>query len=59
MNPRSIRELLGRQPFEYLVRHPENLALAGSRVVVTDPVANRLAILALPHSNGYRMLQPA
>ncbi len=70
MNPESIRTLLRAQPFEpfeirmsngdaYIVRHPENVLLTGSRIAVADPATDRLDILSLLHINGYRMLQPS
>jgi hypothetical protein len=69
MNADTIRELLQRRPFEpfevlmssdevHQVKHPEFVVLLTSRLVVTDPVSDRVAILSLIHITEVRMLQP-
>lgn len=40
------------------VKHPEFVVLLPSRLVVTDPISDRVAILSLIHVNEVRMLQP-
>ena len=68
MNGEAIRELLMRRPFEpfevimssgerHLVKHPEFAILMLSRVIVTDPVADRAAILSLKHVTELRPVQ--
>jgi hypothetical protein len=70
MNADAIRELLHRQPFEpfdilmssgevHRVKHPEFAILLPSRIIVTDPVADRVAMLSLIHITEVRMLEPA
>jgi hypothetical protein len=70
MNADAIRELLHRRPFEpfevlmssgevHQVRHPEFVILPPTRLIVTDPVTDRLAILSLFHMTEVRMLQSA
>ena len=60
VNGEAIREMLNRRPFEpfevvvssgerHLVKHPEFAILMSSRVIVTDPVADRAAVLSLKH----------
>jgi hypothetical protein len=69
MNRETIQELLGRRPFEpfevylssgevHAVRHPEFAILLPSRLVVADPVTDRLSILSFLHIAELRMLQP-
>jgi uncharacterized protein (DUF302 family) len=68
MNAEAIREMLGRRPFEtfevvmssgerHLVKHPEFAILLPSRLIVTDPVADRAAILSLMHVTELRPVQ--
>jgi hypothetical protein len=70
MNAEAIRELLTRAPFEpfelitsvgehHAVKHPEFAILLPSRLVVTDPVADRVAIISLIHLTEARLLAPA
>jgi hypothetical protein len=70
MNAEAIRELLQRHPFEpfevltsggeiHPVRHPEFVILLPSRLVVTNPITDRVAILSLIHITEVRMLQLA
>ena len=68
MNAEAIRERLNRRPFEpfeiiissgerHLLKHPEFAILLASRVIVTDPVADRAAILSLKHVTELRPAQ--
>lgn len=70
MNSEAIQELLKRQPFEpfeihmsngavHEVRHPEFALLSRSRLVLLDPVTDRLSIVSLIHVAELRMLQPS
>lgn len=70
MNVGALRELLGRRPFEpfdavmstgevHQVRHPEFVVLLPSRLIGTDPVTDRMAVLSLIHITEARILQPA
>jgi hypothetical protein len=69
MNLETLRELLGRAPFEpfelitlagerHPVKHPEFAILLPSRIVVTDPVADRVALVSLIHLTEARFLSP-
>ncbi len=69
MNAEAVREMLNGRPFEpfevvmssgerHLVKHPEFAILMPSRVIVTDPVADRAAILSLIHVTELRPIQP-
>ncbi len=68
MNADAIREMLNQRPFEpfevimssgerHLVKHPEFAILLPSRVIVTDPVADRAAMLSLMHVTELRPAQ--
>jgi len=70
MNAETIRELLRRAPFEpfelitsagerHRVNHPEFVILLPSRVVITDPVADRVSIVSLIHLTEARSLSPS
>ena len=70
MNVEAIRESIVRRPFEpfeivmssgetHVVKHPDFAILLPSRLVVTDPVTDRVAILSLIHITEVRLLQPA
>ncbi len=71
MNANNVRDMLHREPFEpfeivmssgekHLVRHPEFVLVTEGRViVVTDPVADRTADLALRHVTELRRMQPS
>lgn len=70
MNPDAVRELLKRQPFEpfevrmsngdrHEVRHPEFVIVTAGRMVVADPVSDRLSILSLTNVVELRIAQPA
>ncbi len=69
MNAEAIREMLGGRPFEpfevimssgerHLVKHPEFAILLPSRLIVTDPIADRAAMLSLIHITELRPVQP-
>jgi len=70
MNGDAVREWLNRRPFEpfvlrlsngeaYEIRHPENLAIGKTRLVVVDPQTDRTAFVALIHVNSIEGLQVA
>jgi hypothetical protein len=70
MNTEALRELLTHAPFEpfelittagerHVVKHPEFCILLPSRIVVTDPAADRVSIVSLIHLTEARMLSPA
>jgi hypothetical protein len=70
MNMETIREWLQRRPFEpfvvrlsngetHEVRHPENVALAKTRIAVSYPEADRIVHVALIHVNSIKALQNA
>lgn len=70
MTPEAIQELLKRQPFEpfevhlsngtvHEVRHPEFAMLSPSRLVILDPVADRLAIVSLFQVAELRVPEPS
>jgi hypothetical protein len=71
MNAANVRDILRREPFEpfeiimssgerHLVKHPEFVLVTEGRViVVTDPVADRTADLALMHVTELRRMQPS
>jgi hypothetical protein len=70
MNAEALRELLNRRPFEpfqiltsggetHEVKHPEFAILLPSRIGVTDPAADRLAIISLIHIAEIRLAEPA
>lgn len=70
MNRETIQELLLRAPFEpfelittagerHTVKHPEFVILLPSRIVITDPVSDRVAVVSLIHLTEARMLSPA
>jgi len=63
MNMETIRELLRRQPFEpfeirlsngevHQVRHPENVAIARTRLAIAYPEADRIVLCSLVHINS-------
>ena len=65
MNAETPRELLQRRPFEpfevrlsnadtHVLCHPEFVILMPSRVVIADPVVDRLAICSLRHITEIR-----
>ena len=70
MNSDAIRELLKKEPFEkftllmsngerHEVRHPEFAILMPSRLIVADPIADRLSILSLVHITEIQLPQSA
>jgi len=70
MNANAIRELLRHQPFEpfevhmtngevYPVRHPEQVLLAGARILIYYPETDRVAWCSLLHVANILMDQSA
>lgn len=70
MNAAAIRELLDRKPFEpfevritngdvYRVTHPEQVFLAGARLLIYYPDADRLAWCSLLRVSSVLLQQPA
>lgn len=70
MNMDTIREWLSRQPFHpfllrlsngdsYEVRHPENIALAKSKILLGYPETDKAVHVALIHVNAIEELQSA
>lgn len=70
MNMETIREWLNRRPFEpfvirlsngetHEVRHPENVVLLKSRIIVGDPETDRAVHCSLVHVNSVETLQSA
>jgi hypothetical protein len=70
MNIETIREWLNRQPFEpfevrlsngevHQVRHPENVALGKTRIVIAYPDPDRVVHCSLIHINSIQALQAA
>jgi len=68
MNTEIVREFLRREPFEPIVirmsngeshevRHPECALLTRTRVVIADPVEDRIVYCALIHINAIETLQ--
>lgn len=68
MNLETIREWVNRQPFEpflvklsngdvYEVRHPENIALAKTKILLGYPETDRAVHVALIHVNSIEALQ--
>lgn len=70
MNMETIQGLLHRQPFEpfeirlsngerHQMRHPENVALAKSRIAIAYPLADRIVLCSLIHINSIEPVQAA
>jgi hypothetical protein len=70
MNAETIRDLLGRRPFEsfeihmtngnvHQVRHPEMVMIVRTRLVVGYPDTGRIAIPSLLHVATIEMQQAA
>lgn len=70
MNMETIREWLGRRPFEpfivrlsngeeHQVRHPENVMVLKSRIIIGFPETDRAVHCSLIHINSIEALQPA
>ena len=68
MNAEAIREMVRRQPFvpfairlsseeTHEVRHPECIAITKTRVVITDPQEDRIAVCSLMHVTSVDYLQ--
>ena len=69
MNADAIRELVRRQPFApfvirlssgeaHEVRHPECILVTKTRLVITDPQEDRIAVCSLMHVTSVDYLQP-
>lgn len=70
MNAETIQEWVGRRPFEpfvvrlsngerHEVRHPENVLILRSRIIIGYPETDRAVHCALVHINAIEALQPA
>jgi hypothetical protein len=70
MNLEYFQELLNKRPFEpfavhlssgevYAVRYPGCAALTRTRLVITDPDADRIAVCSLLHIASVDLLQSA
>ena len=70
MNMETIQEWLQRTPFEpfvlrlsngevHQVRHPENVAVAKTRIAIAYPEADRIVHCSLVHINSIEALQAA
>ena len=70
MNMETIRDWLGRRPFEpfvlklsngeaHEVRHPENVILMKSRLVIGYPEQDHTVHVSLIHVNSIQALQTA
>jgi len=70
MNAETIREWLSRRPFEpflvaysngetYQVRHPENVIVLKSRLIIGYPDTDSVAHVGLIHVNSIRPLETA
>lgn len=68
MNMDTIREWLHREPFEpfeirlsngevHVVRHPENVAIAKTRMAISYPETARIVHCALVHIDSIEALQ--
>ena len=68
MNAEAILELVQRWPFTpfvirlssgetHEVRHPECIAITKTRVVITDPQEDRIAVCSLMHVTSVDYLQ--
>ncbi|HEX5471204.1 MAG TPA: hypothetical protein VFW73_04930 [Lacipirellulaceae bacterium] len=66
MNVETLRELLGRAPFElvtpggirHIIKHSEFAILRPSRIVISNPIADRVAVVSLIHLTEARFLSP-
>lgn len=69
MNSDPVREILKKEPFEpfallmsngerHEIRQPEFAIVSPSRLVILDPVTDRLSILSLIHVAEIQMQQP-
>jgi len=70
MNMETIQDLVHRQPFEpfeirlsngevHQVRHPENVAIAKTRIAIAYPEQDRIVLCSLVHINSIEALQTA
>ena len=70
MNMETIHDLLYRQPFEpfelrlsngevHQVRHPENVAVAKTRIAIAYPEADRIVLCSLIHIISIEALRAA
>lgn len=70
MNMETLQDLLHRHPFEpfeirlsngdvHQVRHPENVAVAKTRMAIAYPEADRIVLCSLIHINSIEALQAA
>ena len=70
MNLQTIREFLGKTPFEpfaltlsdgerHVIGHPENVAIAKTRIVVTYPEEDRVVHVGLIHVNEIESIPSA
>lgn len=70
MNAETIREWLSRRPFEpflialsngetYQVRHPENVIILKSRLIIGYPETDSVVHVGLIHVNSVKELQTA
>ena len=70
MNMETILEWVNRRPFEpfalrlsngevHQVRHPENVMVLKSRIIIGYPEADRAVHCSLIHINAIEALQPA
>lgn len=70
MNSETIREWLNRRPFEpfllalsngetYSVKHPENVIVLKSRLILGFPETDSVAHIGLIHVNSIKPLQSA
>jgi hypothetical protein len=69
MNTEAIREWLNRQPFEpflialsngetYQVRHPENVLVLKTRLILGYPELDSVVHVGLIHVNSIQPIQP-
>lgn len=70
MNEANMREFLNAKPFEpfrvvmssgqsHLVKHPENVVLTKTKIVIVDPELDSVAICALLHVTSVETQQAA
>ena len=68
MNSAHLREFLRARPFEpfrvimsssqsHLVKHPENVVLTKTKIVIVDPELDSVAVCALLHVTSVEMQQ--
>jgi hypothetical protein len=70
MNMETILELLHQKPFEpfeirlsngeiHQIRHPENVAVAKTRLAIAYPEADRIVLCSLVHINSLEAVRAA